>query len=61
MTTLREIKERGYIPPKMMRKLLLAGTIALGKVMITTLGDIKKLTQNRDFKRQYIRPPRRYE
>ncbi len=61
MTTLREIKERGYIPPKMMRKLLLAGTLAMGRVMITNLSDIKKLTRNRDFKRLYIRPPRRYE
>ena len=61
MTKLREIKERGYIPPKTMRNLLLAGSLAIGKVFITNLSDIKKLTQNRDFKPQYIRPPRRYE
>ena len=62
MTKLREIKERGYIPPKTMRNLLLIGSLAIGKVFITNLGDIRKLIQNsRNYKPQYERPPRRYE
>ncbi len=62
MTKLREIKERGYIPPKTMRNLLLAGSLAIGKVFITNLSDIRKLTQNsKNYKPQYKRPPRRYE
>ncbi|RLF42008.1 MAG: hypothetical protein DRN12_01670 [Thermoplasmata archaeon] len=62
MTKLREIKERGYIPPKTMRNLLIAGSLAIGKVFITNISDIRKLTKNsQNFKPQYVRPPRRYE
>ncbi|RLF44493.1 MAG: hypothetical protein DRN29_08335 [Thermoplasmata archaeon] len=42
MTKIGEIKEKGYIPPAPMVKLLIKGTLSLSKVLITNLGGLKK-------------------
>jgi len=61
MPSLREIKERGYLPPKTLRKLLIAGSFILGKMFIMNLGVVKKLHNITPTGKQYVRPPRRYE
>ena len=61
MISLREIKEKGYLPPKPLRKLLFTGSLILGKMFITNLDAIKKLSQITITGNQYVRPPPRYE
>ncbi|MBS3748818.1 MAG: transglutaminase family protein [Candidatus Thermoplasmatota archaeon] len=61
MYSLHEIKTRGYLPPKRLRRLLFYGFLALGKVFITNMKDIKKLSSLSNTKRRYHRPPRRFE
>jgi hypothetical protein len=57
----REIKSRGYIPPKKLRRLLFFGSLALGRVFLTNMRDIKKLSQTVKTHHKYHRPSRRYE
>jgi hypothetical protein len=61
MPGLREIKERGYLPPKTLRRLLIVGSFILGKMFIMNLGAVKKLHNITPSRKQYVRPPRRYE
>lgn len=61
MISLREIKEREYLPKKNLRRLLILGSLILIKMLITNLGVIRKLSQVPLTGKQYIRPPRRYE
>jgi hypothetical protein len=61
MPKLREIKERGYLPPKTLRRLLIGGSFILGKMFIMNLGVVKKLHNVSPTRTQYVRPPRRYE
>jgi hypothetical protein len=42
-------------------KLMLMGTWSLGKLLVTSAGDVKKLRQTRPSEEHYVRPPRRYE
>ncbi len=51
MTKLREIKEKGYIPPKLMFLLLVKGALSLSKVLITNLGAVKKARYKAEFER----------
>lgn len=44
-----------------MRQLLFAGSLAIGKVFITNLSDVRKLSQMNPSEKTYTRPPRRYE
>ncbi len=60
MTSLREIKEKGYLPPKTFRRMLLAGVLAFANVLIHNVSDIKKLSQTPDTALHYQRPKRRY-
>ncbi len=43
MTSLHEMKDKGYIPQKMHIKLFLGGGISLGKTLLFNMGDLKKL------------------
>lgn len=61
MVGLREIKERGYIPQKNLRKLLILGSLILIKMLLTNLSIIRKLSQIPSTGKQYTRPPRRYD
>ncbi len=61
MASLRAIKEKGYLPPKPLRKLLFTGSLILGKMFITNLDAIKKLSKIANTEDQYVRPPLRYE
>jgi hypothetical protein len=61
MPSLREIKERGYLPPKTLRKLLILGSLILGKMFIMNLSAVKKLHGITPSEKLYVRPPRRYE
>jgi hypothetical protein len=61
MVSLRQIKEREYLPKKNLRRLLIVGTLILIKMLITNLRIIRKLSQIPSTGKQYIRPPRRYD
>jgi hypothetical protein len=45
MTSLREMRDKGYIPQRTQVKLILGGVISLGKLSIKNHGDIKILRQ----------------
>ena len=61
MISLREIKEREYLPKKNLRRLLIVGSIILIKMLITNLSVIRKLSQIPPSGKQYKRPQRRYD
>ena len=61
MTSLRRMKEREYIPQRTYVKLMILGTLSLSKVLITNLGDLKKVRKLTPSNRKYVRPSRRYE
>jgi hypothetical protein len=61
MVSLREIKERGYLPPKKLRRLLVLGSLILIKMLISNLSVIKKLSKIPSTGKKYVRPPRRYD
>lgn len=61
MPSFHEIRTRGYIPPKQLRRLLFFGTLALIRVFFTNMSDIKKLSNMPKTKKKYVRPPRRYD
>jgi hypothetical protein len=42
-------------------EILLTGVLSVGKLLITSAGDVKKFRQPRASEARYIRPPRRYE
>jgi hypothetical protein len=42
-------------------KLFLKGTFSLTKLVLTSVGDVKRLRQTRPTEQRYVRPPRRYD
>jgi hypothetical protein len=42
-------------------KLFLRGTFSLSKLVLTSVGDVKRLRRTRPSEQRYIRPPRRYD
>ncbi len=60
MLSLREIKEREYIPQRTYLKLMLGGGLSLLKTLLFNLGTLKKLRTNGDTG-AYTRPERPYE
>jgi hypothetical protein len=61
LTSLFEIKEKGYIPQKMYAKLFIAGAFSLSKTLLFNMGDLKKLRNTPPGSQRYIRPKRDYE
>lgn len=61
MTSLREMKEKGYIPQKMYAKLFIAGAFSLSKTLLLNMSDLKKLRKIPVGSERYIRPKREYE
>lgn len=57
MNSLREMKEKGYIPPRLLILMMTKGAISLSKVLILNFRTLKKTR----YKATYIRPERRYE
>jgi len=61
LTSLREIKEKGYIPQKKYAKLFIAGSLSLTKTLFFNLGELKKLRNMPPGSERYHRPRREYE
>jgi len=61
MTSLREMKEMGYIPQKTYLKLMVGGGLSLSKVVFTSPRDLKKLRVLHEGEQRFIRRPRPYE
>ena len=61
MTSLIEMKEKGYIPQKMYAKLFINGALSLSKTLLLNLGDLKKLRNIPNGSERYKRPERTYE
>ncbi|RLF45539.1 MAG: hypothetical protein DRN29_06550 [Thermoplasmata archaeon] len=61
MVSLKEIKEKGYLPQRTYLKLMIGGALSLSKVLLTNLGSLKKIRKINPSEERYVRPPRRYE
>ncbi len=61
MTSLIEMKEKGYIPQKMYAKLFINGALSLTKTILLNLSDLKKLRSIPKGSERYVRPKRDYE
>ena len=61
MTSLREIKEKGYMPQKTYFKMLLGGGLSLSKTLLLNLSDLKQLRVVPANQERYIRPTREYD
>jgi hypothetical protein len=61
MVSLREMKDKGYIPQKTYLKLMIGGGLSLSKVLLTSPSDLKKLRVIHGSKGRFIRPNRPYE
>ena len=61
MTSIHEMKEKGYIPQKTYAKLFIAGALSLSKTILLNMGDLKKLRKIQSNSERYIRPKREYE
>jgi hypothetical protein len=61
LTSLREIKEKGYIPQKTYAKLFIAGALSLSKTLLLNMSDLKKLRKISSSSERYIRPKRDFE
>ncbi len=61
MTSLKEMKEREYIPQKMYAKLYIGGALSLSKTLLFNLGELKKLRNLPKDSERYVRPKREYE
>lgn len=61
MPSLQQIRDRGYLPPRIMRKLLFIGFLTMGKIVITNLSDIKKLSKIKPAEIAYVRPKKRFD
>lgn len=61
MLSLREIKDKGYVPQKTQFLMLTGGSIGLAKTLLFNLGDLKKLRVIPDSAERYIRPTRPYD
>jgi len=61
MVSLKEMKDKGYIPQRMYIKMLLAGSFSLTKTLLLNMSDLKKLRSIHEGEERYVRPPREYE
>ena len=61
MTSLVEMKEKGYIPQKMYAKLFINGALSLSKTLLLNLSELKKLRNLPPGSERYVRPKREYE
>jgi len=62
MVSFYEMKDKGYIPNKLVLKLWLGGAISLSKVLMTTKpSDLKRLRNIKKNDERFIRPKREYD
>ena len=61
MTSLKEIKERGYMPNRIQIKLMTVGVYSIIKLFITSPGSVKKLQEGQAPNQRYKRPKRAYD
>jgi ribosomal protein L17 len=61
MTSLREMKQREYIPNLTYLRMLIKGVVSFIYIFLTNFKDFKKITGISSKKRLYIRPKPRYE
>jgi len=61
MVSIREIKEKGYIPQKTLMKMMVGGGLTLSKTLVFNLRDLKKLRHIPSDEERYLRPKRPYE
>ncbi len=61
MTTLREMKKKGYMPSRAYLQLMVKGLSSLGTVLLSNLGALRGLQESDSDGPRYVRPPRRYE
>jgi hypothetical protein len=61
MVSLREMKDREYIPHGTYLKLLIGGALSLSKVLFSNPSDLRKLRTIQGSEERYARPKRPYE
>lgn len=61
MASLREMKDKGYIPQKTYIKMMMGGALSLSKTLLFNISDLKKLRIIPNNKERYIRPKREYD
>jgi hypothetical protein len=61
MVSLREMKDKEYIPQKMYVKMFIGGAFSLSKTILFNMGELKKLRKLPPNAERYIRPKRDYE
>jgi hypothetical protein len=61
LVSLREMKEREYIPQKMYIKMMLGGAISLSKTLLLNMSDLKKLRNIPPNSERYVRPKREFD
>ena len=61
MTSLREMKQRAYVPNLIYLRMLIRGIVSFIYIFFTNFKDFKKITGISSKKRLYIRPERRYQ
>jgi len=61
MVSLREMKDKGYIPQKMYVKMFIGGAFSLSKTILLNMGELKKLRKLPAHAERYKRPKREYD
>lgn len=60
MKSLREMKEKQYIPGKTFLRMITKGVLSFSFIFLTNMRDIKKLSRSGKNQQKYQRPPIRY-
>jgi len=61
MTTLREMKKKGYVPSRTYVQLMVKGLSSLARVLLSNLDALPRLRESDGGDAGYVRPQRRYE
>jgi hypothetical protein len=61
MTSLKEMKQRDYIPNKTYLRMIVNGVLSFIYILLTNLKDVKKITNTGQSVQHYYRPPRCYD
>ena len=61
MTSLAEMKKKGYMPSRTYLQLMVKGLSSLARVLLSNLSAVRRLQETDSDGPVYVRPPRRYE
>lgn len=61
MLSIKEIKEKGYLPQKTQLKMMIGGGLALSKTLLLNFTDVKKLRVLPEDAERYVRPKPTYQ